>query len=165
MATTTPQFKRRGIRVLPAIVLAESRCLMVAASLKRGLPIDETVESLVIRHLTEGVDPESTSVDDFRLAAVYASIYGGLILHYRCGPRTPISRLFMPSLLLGIERGGGDHGRRRLDDGEVLRSWALLYKGSREGLERLQGPLAWPRGYSWRLGGDLEVSPIGFTIE
>ncbi len=95
-------------------------------------------------------------------AIAYANLYGGMLLLHVSpeGVVTPVSRILV-SLGITVEPGGGDPVT--VEDSLVLDVWARVYRGEEGSLSLLEGPLHWPRGYVWRLGGEARVSPSGFS--
>jgi len=125
------------------VVLAASECLRVAAVVDGGSPVGYTLEE----------------VGGEWLRAAHA--LGGLTLVYLCGGEWGlISRLYLP-ITLSFREAPGGAGERLLGDRELLRAWARTAMEGGEGLRALEGPLAEPRGYEWRLGGATRLAVAG----
>ncbi len=151
------------LKLSPAIILAMGECLAVSAALEyENLRVPRGVEKAVLSLYTSGSTDalESLSLEDKILA--YTIVYGGLILTYTCDPVTPISRAHVT---VGIEVTGGRGAPRRVDDREILRSWALIYQGrEEEGLNVIQGVSYYPESLEWRVGGKIRITPVALAL-
>ncbi|MGC9112862.1 hypothetical protein [Acidilobus sp.] len=150
------------VKVRPAAILASSRCLKVAAPLEGAqLAAEPDVEKAINdAYLSFSQWSPPAGWDPVRLSLWYATVYGGLVLMYTCGPITPISRV---TTSVGIDiTATNDMPQRALDDSKVLAAWAKLWAGNEEeGLKELEGPLEFPRGHSWRAGGPIKIATRG----
>ncbi len=148
--------------VRPAVVLAASRCLAVAAALN-GAPIEpDPVVASRVEALMRSLSPlePDPSWDPIRKSRWFATVFGGLVLVYTCNPATPISRVTVSTSLELL----GPGTPRNLSDNDVLRAWAKIWIGmEEEGLAELAGPMADRPEISWRpsRGGPVSVAVRG----
>lgn len=150
------------VTVRPAAILASSRCLKVAAPLE-GAPFaaEPDVEKAINDvYLSFSQWSPPAGWDSVKLSLWYATVYGGLVLMYTCGPVTPISRV---TTSVGIDvTVSGDATHRALDDSKILAAWAKLWAGNEEeGIRELEGAMEFPQGYSWRAGGTVRIATRG----
>ncbi len=123
------------------VVLAAGECLRLAAVVEASSPV-----GLARGELAEEWMRAAHSL-------------GGLTLVYACrGEWGLVSRLYLP-VSFSFSRGSAAAGAR--GDAEILRAWALAAVRGGEALRSLEGPLAEPRGYQWRLGGPHGLAVAG----
>lgn len=150
---------RFSISIKPSALLAEGECLAISAVLDSDkIPVLEHVREAVVKAFIdrdEGII-ESLNVRDKILA--YTTIYGGLILSYKCNIVTPISRVHINTL---IELGEPSN-EKIINDSLILKAWALIFKGREvEGLDLISGSLTYPINLKWRTRGGVRIVPVG----
>ncbi|MGC9071704.1 MAG: hypothetical protein ACP5HK_03285 [Acidilobus sp.] len=150
------------LEVRPAVILASSRCLAVSAALEKApFGPDERVRSR-LSALYSSLEPLVPDPSwGWQLAALwYATVYGGLVLVHRCEPVTPISRAHV-GVGLAFSEGGA---RRELEDADILRAWAFVWKGMEgEGLDLISGETVLPEGLFWSTGGQYRIAVRGIV--
>lgn len=150
-----------SFKLKPAVILAMGECLAISAAVDYdniGVPgvVEDAVKKLYL-----GEDPGRLGVEDTILA--YTIAYGGLILSYTCDPVTPISRAHVT---IGLELTQGGELKGRLDDRDILRSWALIYSGKElEGLDIVKGTTYYPVNLTWKPGGKVKILPVAILPE
>jgi len=152
-----------SFQVRPAVILASSRCLAVSAVLESAPFGPDPLISSRLEEQYKSLSPFSPDPSwGWELKSLwYATLYGGLVLMYTCGPVTPISRVHVDE---GLDIGVSDRARRQLDELDLLRAWAMIWVGQeREGLQELAGPTLRPEGYSWGPGGPHRVAFRGIV--
>ena len=125
------------------VVLARGECLRLAAVVESSSP----------------VGLEAGELEEEWLLAAYT--LGGLTLVYACsGEWGLVSRLYLPLSFTFME--APDRRAEVVSDSALLRAWATASLRGGEALKPLEGPLALPSGFMWRLGGPARLAPAGF---